>query len=114
MIKLYILFLFIQISINSFEISYKNLNLVSPLFSSDQTNLFGTFKINKGKSLIQPNVVPSDDITLNFSDWDSLANSAGISQKYGGIHATSAHLGSVALANELHIRLNTLWNFLVL
>jgi hypothetical protein len=98
-------------SINTYEISYKNLNLICPLFTSDQTNLFGTFKINKGTSLIQPNVVPSDDITLSFSDWDSLATSAGISRKYGGIHASSAHLGSVALANELHSRLNTLWNF---
>ena len=58
--------------------------------------------------MIQHNVVPSDDITLSFSDWNSLANSAGISRKYGGIHATSAHTASVALANELHTRLNIL------
>ncbi len=95
-------------SIPNYTISYKNLKLICPLFESDQTNKFGSFTIKKGTSEIQHNVVPSDDITLSFNDWNSLATSAGISRKYGGIHATSAHTSSVALANELHNRLKIL------
>ena len=95
-------------TIPNYTIRYKNLNLICPLFESVQTNKFGSFTFTKGSSMIQHNVVPSDDITLSFSDWNSLANSAGISRKYGGIHATSAHTASVALANELHTRLNIL------
>jgi hypothetical protein len=97
-------------SIGNYEIKYKNLKLISPLFDGDQTNKFGQFKIGKGSSLIQPSVVPSDDITLNFENWDDMAMSAGISRKYGGIHATSAHTASVALANELHTQLKLVWN----
>lgn len=95
-------------TIPNYTITYKNLNLICPLFESTQTNKFGRFTFTKGSSMIQHNVVPSDDITLSFSDWNSLANSAGISRKYGGIHAMSAHTASVALANEMHNRLKTL------
>jgi hypothetical protein len=38
-----------------------------------------------------------------------MADSAGISRKYGGIHATSAHTGSQALANELFDIVQTHW-----
>jgi hypothetical protein len=42
-----------------------------------------------------------------------MADEAGISRKYGGIHATSAHTSSQALANELHTILKSAWNIVV-
>lgn len=98
-------------SIGSHEITYKNLNLICPLLPSSQTQMFGTFVVAKGTSEIQPNVVPSVDTKLSFSTWDDLATSAGISRKYGGIHATSAHTASVALANALHTAVSNVWTF---
>ena len=64
--------------------------------------VFGTFVFGVGASLIQSGVVPAAPVTLSWSSWDEMAESAGISRKYGGIHATSAHTGSVAAANVLH------------
>jgi len=53
-------------------------------------------------------------VTLGWTTWSDLATSAGVSRQYGGIHAQSAHLGSLALVNGstgLYQKIRTYWNF---
>ncbi len=87
-----------------------DLSLLSPALATNQTQAFGTLTFPAGASLIQPAAsVPAAPVTFTWSTWQEMADDAGISRKYGGIHATSAHVGSQALANALHGRLVTRW-----
>ena len=79
-----------------------DITLISPALVP-QTQSYGTFIFTTGASQIQNGVVPASPITLSWNTWAALAESAGISRKYGGIHATSAHTGSVAAADALHV-----------
>ncbi len=90
-------------------ITMNDLNLLSPHLEP-QTQQFGTFVWNAGKSGIQNGVVPATQVILTWSSWAEMADSAGISRKYGGIHATSAHTGSVAAADMLHTILQSRMN----
>jgi hypothetical protein len=63
-----------------------------------------------GDSEVQPMVVPTNTITFNWTTWSDMALSAGLSRQYGGIHAISAHQGSVAAMNVLHPLLKSYWN----
>jgi membrane-associated phospholipid phosphatase len=81
----------------------RSLHRVCPSLA-DQSAAFGTFTFPTGASRIQPSV-PSTPQTFSWSSWQEVADAAGLSRKYGGIHATSAHVGSQALANALHVRL---------
>ena len=87
-----------------------DLSLLSPTFHSPQSNPLGQFTIMSGDSEVQPMVVPTNSITFNWSTWSDMALSAGLSRQYGGIHAISAHQGSVAAMNALHPILNAYWN----
>lgn len=87
-------------------VKYDDIMLISPALRP-QTAAFGSFVFNRGNSLIQPNIVPASNLNLSWLTWGDIATSAGISRKYGGIHATSAHLGSVAAADTLHNAINT-------
>ncbi len=82
----------------------RTLRRISPALA-DQSGPFGSFTFPTGASLIQPSVVPAAPETFQWTTWQDLADAAGISRKYGGIHATSAHVGSQALAKTLHTRL---------
>jgi hypothetical protein len=42
--------------------------------------------IAAGSSKIEPNLVPSTDITLSFKSFTDAANQAGLSRRFGGIH----------------------------
>lgn len=86
--------------------------LISPIFTVDQTQPFGEFMFPQGASQIQPGIVPSTDTFLSYSTWEGLATSCGFSRQYGGIHAMSAHVGSVALANALTPIVNDVWQFI--
>jgi len=86
------------------EDTLDDIQLISPALRP-QIEAPGTFVFLSGNSQIQPAVVPASAVTLAWTTWDDLAESAGISRKYGGIHAASAHTGSVALANSLHTAL---------
>ncbi len=90
----------------SLNVVMDDINLISPALTA-QSNKMGTFIFNAGASLIQPAVVPAATTTLAWTTWDSMAESAGLSRKYGGIHATSAHTGSVSAANSLHALVNS-------
>lgn len=88
------------------------LDLISPMLASTTSLEFPTFIMPAGESQIQPGgvvAVPATDVTLTWTRWQDMADSAGISRKYGGIHATSAHLGSQALARILHSRIEDRW-----
>jgi hypothetical protein len=80
---------------------FYQLNLLSPILQTSQSGPFGTFTVTKGSSSIQPGVVPASPITLSFTSWQEIADQAGMSRQYGGIHAASAHTGGQALANAI-------------
>jgi hypothetical protein len=86
-----------------------DLNLVTADLSGLQQNPFGTIVFPIGSSLIQPGVVPAQPTTLSFTSWSQLASSAGISRQYGGIHAISAHAGSLAIVAGLYPLINSYW-----
>jgi len=83
-----------------------DISLISPALLP-QSGEFGSFVFDSGRSLIQTGVVPAAPVVLRWNTWSAMAESAGISRKYGGIHATSAHTGSVAAADALHILLGS-------
>jgi hypothetical protein len=84
-----------------------DLKLICPSMKA-QAECFGVFVFPPNTSEIQENV-PASTITLRWNTWQDMANSAGLSRKYGGIHATSAHTGSQALAKDLFDILQERW-----
>jgi hypothetical protein len=89
----------------------QKMNLLSAVFTTNQTQPFGIFVFPKGASEIQPGIVPANDYTIQFLTWSDMADTCGYSRQYGGIHAMSAHLGSRALANQLTPFVNAAWGF---
>jgi hypothetical protein len=87
----------------------KDIRLLSPCLDEAQTQHFGNIVFEAGKSQIQPGVVPTANITLTWSTWQDMADSAGMSRLYGGIHALSAHKGGQSTANALHTYMNRHW-----
>lgn len=87
-----------------------DLALLSPALTTASQNLvLGTWVCPAAASRIQASVVPAAPVTLSYTTWQEMADAAGISRKLGGIHATSAHVGSQALANALHHRMLMRW-----
>jgi len=100
-------------SLPTATITRGNMNLVSPVYDGEpsQTGAFHTILFPKGASEIQTGQVPSQPITLSWTTWQDLADSAGISRLYGGIHCMSAHTSSQRLAIELDTMIENIWNF---
>jgi hypothetical protein len=94
-------------------ITKSDLTLLSPIFNGtgSQTNALNTITVSTGKSVIQPGIVPAAPTSLTWTTWQDMADSAGMSRLYGGIHCTSANTSSQAVANQLHTDLNTVWGF---
>ena len=91
---------------------YDKQTLISPLFTSNDTQLFGTFTIGAGKSEIQFGIVPVLPLTLQFTTWDQMSSGeygAGKSRLYGGIHCNTANLTSQTIAGELNTLINASW-----
>lgn len=84
--------------------------LFCPMFKSNQKAYYGDFMVNPGTSTVEPGVAPRSNITLSFHTWDEMANSAGMSRLYGGIHALSAHNNSQTVAMEVDGYINSTWN----
>ena len=84
--------------------------LISPLFKASQNGVFGEFTITSGSSSIQPGVVPSAPITLAFNKWNDMADQAGLSRLYGGIHAITAHNSSQQTAIDVDGYINSTWS----
>ena len=94
------------------SIIYDKQSLISPLFPTDQTTTYGSFLVSVGASEIQPGIVPSVPVTLSFDTWNDMANSAGISRLYGGIHALTAHTSSQSTAIQVDEFIESTWNIL--
>ena len=93
-------------------IYYDKQTLISPLFTSNDTQPFGTFTIGAGKSEIQSGVVPAIPLTLQFTTWDEMSSGdygAGKSRLYGGIHCGTANIASQSIADELNILIDASW-----
>ena len=84
--------------------------LFCPMFTSNQKLYYGDFMINPGTSTVEPGVAPTHHVTLSFNTWDEMADSAGMSRLYGGIHAISAHNNSQTTAVEVDGYINSTWN----
>jgi len=88
-----------------------DLTLMSPMFTGTQTAPYGSVVVPSGSSLVQPSVVPSAPVTLSWPTWQAIADSAGISRQYGGIHCQSAHVSSQAVATQLVGKVRGYWGF---
>ena len=84
--------------------------LFSPMFTSNQTLYYGDFMINPGTSTVEPGVAPVHHVTISYNTWNEIADSAGMSRLYGGIHALSAHNNSQTTAVEVDGYINSTWN----
>jgi hypothetical protein len=95
------------------NIKKTDMNLLSPAYNSNstQSGIIGSIVFQAGNSLIQSGIVPATNQTLSWNTWQEMADSAGMSRLYGGIHCLSANTGSQAIANELHTMLNSVWGF---
>ncbi len=65
--------------------------------------------VKAGTSKIQTGLVPASDIHLTWSVWQDIADSAGVSRQYGGIHAVSADLGGKEVANTAFPLIASSW-----
>jgi len=90
-----------------------DLTLMSPMFTGTptQTLPYGSVVVPQGSSLVQPSVIPSAPVTLSWPTWQAIADSAGISRQYGGIHCPSAHVASQAVATQLVGLVRGYWGF---
>ncbi len=80
----------------------QELNMLSPIFPKDydiNCNLANII-IPMDCSKIQKNV-PSKPINITFKSWDELAESAGISRIYGGIHHQSSNQIGLNVGKEI-------------
>ena len=84
--------------------------LFCPMLKTNQTANYGDFMVNPGTSTVEPGVSPSTPLTLSFNTWDEMANSAGMSRLYGGIHAIAAHSNSQTVAMDVDGYINSTWN----
>jgi membrane-associated phospholipid phosphatase len=98
-------------SIPTTSINASDLNLLSPMYTG-----LGTLRISLSNipvkartSLIQTGLVPTSDVHLAWSVWQDIADSAGVSRQYGGIHAASADLGGKAVANTAFPLITSRW-----
>jgi hypothetical protein len=92
--------------------TYDGLPLMAKLFTGNQTGLYGDFVVGVGSSTIQASV-PAAPVVLSFSTWDDIANSAGYSRLYGGIHCFCAHSTSQTTAVLVDSLVNSTWNIVV-
>jgi hypothetical protein len=90
-------------------ISYDMETLFCPSLTPNESGLFGDFVIGAGSSLVEPGVAPSAPVSLSYSNWDDMANQAGMSRLYGGIHTANAHYASQTTAVAVDGFINSTW-----
>jgi len=88
-----------------------DLYLLSPMYTGlgPLTNSLSDIKVKARTSKIQTGVVPASDVALTWSVWQDIADSAGVSRQYGGIHAVSADLGGKEVANAAFPLITSKW-----
>jgi hypothetical protein len=92
--------------------TYDNLPLMTTTITSNQTAPYGDFTIAAGASSIQPGVTPAVPVVFSFSNWDQIADAAGVSRIYGGIHTENANTASQISADLTHVLIDSTWNIL--
>ena len=78
--------------------SQRVFNLVA---GSDDFKLPLSVTVAKGRSTIEPGVVPAKNLTLTFKSFTDAANSAGMSRRYGGIHFELGDLNGRTLGAQI-------------
>jgi hypothetical protein len=91
-------------------IVYDKLQLMAPFFKQSQMAAYGDFVVSQGASSVQPNIDPSTAITISYDTWDTIADAAGMSRIYGGIHTVDAHYASQTVAVSVDGYINSTWN----
>jgi hypothetical protein len=91
-------------------IDYDIETIISPLFVANELSMYGDFIIPSGASNIQTGVTPLHPVLLSFTTWDDMANQAGLSRLYGGIHASSANTASSTAAIITDGYISAAWN----
>ena len=76
--------------------SQRVFNLVA---GSDSFKVPLSVTITKGRSTIEPGLVPAKNTTLTFKSFTDAANSAGMSRRYGGIHFEAGDLNGRTLGS---------------
>jgi hypothetical protein len=96
-------------NITKASIAYDQQKLICPIFATSQITQYGDFTAPPGSSQIQT-TVPSMPVTLSFTTWDQISDSAGISRLYGGIHAETANQSSKDAAVQVDTYINSTWD----
>ena len=78
--------------------SQRVFNLVA---GSDNFKVPLSVTITKGRSSIEPGLVPAKNLTLTFKSFTDAANSAGMSRRYGGIHFEPGDLNGRTLGSQI-------------
>jgi len=90
------------------DIVMSDLNLLSPIFSGTYVNKLTNIMVPARSSRIQ-DTVPSTDINMTWTTWQEIADSAGVSRQYGGIHCVSANSGGQSVANSIFPLIHSKW-----
>ena len=90
------------------QVVYDNLPWMATLFPQFQSGSYGDFVVPARSSSID--TAPSQPVTFSFSTWDDIADHAGMSRLYGGIHTIAAHTGAQAAAVLVDGYINASWN----
>ena len=90
------------------DIVMSDLNLLSPIFSGTYVNKLTNITVPARSSRIQA-TVPATDINMTWTTWQEIADSAGVSRQYGGIHCVSANLGGQSVANSIFPLVHSNW-----
>jgi len=90
------------------DIVMSDLNLLSPIFSGTYVNKLTNIMVPARSSRIEA-TVPSTDINMTWTTWQEIADSAGISRQYGGIHCVSANSGGQSVANSIFPLIHSSW-----
>lgn len=93
------------------QVNRGDMTFISAIYSgaAQQIGAYNTITFPAGASAIQPSQVPAQAVELAWSTWQDLANSAGLSRLYGGIHCMSAHTSSQAIARKLDAMIQAVW-----
>jgi hypothetical protein len=91
-------------------VTYDLQTLYSTSFTSNQTAAFGDFTLVAGSSAVEPGITPAAPVTLSFATWQDMADQAGMSRLFGGIHTISAHYASQTTANAVDGYINAAWS----
>jgi hypothetical protein len=90
--------------------TYDKLPLMTTTIKSNQTAPYGDFTIAAGASSIQPGVTPAVPVVFSFTAWDQIADAAGMSRIYGGIHTENANAASKISADLTHVLIDSTWS----